>query len=937
MSEKFLSRRQKRKKTDPKKIPQKSLTPQRSSLKKKTKRGSGTGVTSENLRSGIKLEGVLLLFILAVLGAIIVIGPFKRGLFFTGELLPVHIICFALFLLWWVTKVLRRDGSFLKTPLDWSIFFLVVFYLLSFFVAVDKRAALGEFLKIANYFIIYLLVADICKEISPEEMKPALFILLHVLLASGVAVAVAGLGAAAGTWDLHGAYVGGRICTPLQYPNTAAAYLTATYFLALSLVSLYKKWYLRPLYLAPSVIVFIAFIFTYSRGAWLLIPVLALLGILVAGRKNRLRLVAYLALSSCIVLPFMLRLDAAFGAGDSGRAWAYIMIAALAAVAGGYLVELFLAFDWKVKLIAAGVAVALLVFFGLQAFLPGLGGPLTLERGLDEPAQDQYFEQRVDKVLGGSPHLLSLDVNAGQEDLPPGEEPEYAWRLLVYGYDLDEERSTLLDHREGPTAGWEKRELEFLPEAGIQRLEVRLYNHFPGTAVAAKDVFLLKDGAKIPLRFTLHRMLPDRVYTRIFSIGAGERSVEGRFAFYGDALKIIRDHPILGTGGGGWGALYFGYQEYSYFTTEVHNHFLQVWVETGTLGFVAFLCAWLFFIVSFLRSYVDPRLSAAHKTYWAAVFVPALAIGAHSALDFNLSLGAVSIFLFALLGAGRSLDAGTGYFKAAWLKKIELPGKPWSTCIAGALIALFLSIYTFTLWGGYKAGVEAVKEMEGGNPHEAAALLREAISKDPYEAANYLNLANIYEQALDFEEDEEKAYLFHEYSLDLTRRAHELEPYNVKYVLDYGSILMRYGFIEEGVSYINKLLELQPHVAANFAQVARARLAAAEHYLGIEEREKAGEHLQAVIEMETELVALHETTAALNFYLGRAYFLLQDDLKAAGYFAEVEEEDENYGETLVYRTAIYEKMGEKEQAEEIKTSFADDATLLELYHNLTGK
>ena len=62
--------------------------------------------------------------------------------------------------------------------------------------------------------------------------------------------------------------------------------------------------------------------------------------------------------------------------------------------------------------------------------------------------------------------------------------------------------------------------------------------------------------------------------------------------------------------------------------------------------------------------------------------------------------------------------------------------------------------------------------MEGGNPHEAAALLREAISKDPYEAANYLNLANIYEQALDFEEDEEKAYLFHEYSLDPVSYTH---------------------------------------------------------------------------------------------------------------------------------------------------------------------
>ncbi|MGI6423707.1 MAG: O-antigen ligase family protein [Tepidanaerobacteraceae bacterium] len=58
-------------------------------------------------------------------------------------------------------------------------------------------------------------------------------------------------------------------------------------------------------------------------------------------------------------------------------------------------------------------------------------------------------------------------------------------------------------------------------------------------------------------------------------------------------MKIIKEYPILGTGGGGWKAIYQAYQSYRYFTTEVHSFFLQLWVETGTVGLLALLALWI--------------------------------------------------------------------------------------------------------------------------------------------------------------------------------------------------------------------------------------------------------------------------------------------------------------------------------------------------------
>ena len=68
-------------------------------------------------------------------------------------------------------------------------------------------------------------------------------------------------------------------------------------------------------------------------------------------------------------------------------------------------------------------------------------------------------------------------------------------------------------------------------------------------------------------------------------------------------------------------------------------------------------------------------VSPAEKHYWATVCVPAVALGAHSAIDFNLSLGAVSIFLFALLGAGRSRKEDSIDHRAGILLR-KKPGDP---------------------------------------------------------------------------------------------------------------------------------------------------------------------------------------------------------------------------------------------------------------------
>ncbi len=945
------------------------------------------------------LPNIYLIFALVVLGYIILTGPFQRGLFFTHELLPVHLWSFGLFIPWWLVRLWQKEEAPLQTPLDWAVFALALFYFLSIFVAAERVAAVEEFLKVANYLVVYLLVFDISRRSDlfrfsglPGASKtgksstskdgraaagkvtdaagggsaaagsrnrfaacfssladgagtgrPGLVVLLHILLLAGVAVAVGGLGAAAGTWELHGAYVGGRIHTPLQYPNTGAAYLTAAFFLAAGLALLMRSHIFRTFYLLPASVILTAFIFTFSRGAWLLMPFLAIFFVLAAGAGNRLRALFYVALPPLGVLPFMREIDTAFRGDLAGQAWAYILGAAVLAWGAGLLAELFLGLNLKVKLAAAAATAALVIFAGFSLFLPLLDTPLHLERSLQEGASHQYLEQKVGSIEGGEPYLLSLEVNAAQEDFREEEdEPGYAWRVLVRGYDLDEEGATILDHREGPTDGWEEKELELLPEEDIQRLEVRLYNRYPGTSVTARNV-LLRDaaGAERSLTFALHRALPHGVYTRIQAIGAGERSVDARLDFYGDALKIIRDYPVLGSGGGGWNALYQGYQERDYYTTEVHSHYLQVWVETGTPGFLAFLGLWISVAFAFFRNMLREKAPSWRRSCWLAVFFPLLALGLHSVIDFNFSLGAVSIFLFALLGAARSLEEGESYGAFPWrrLRELQLsvPGGRWTLCLAGALIALLLFSYTYSMWSGYRAGARASQMAEQNRVQEAVPLFREALRRDSNRPSHYLNLASIYEQAASQEEDRETAGSLRREALELTRRAYQLAPYDTRHNLEYGSMLLRHGQVDEGLSYIERVLELHPYRQESYRQVADAHLSAAERYLQDEEEEEAREHLQRVLELEAEMERTLEDTRPLNFDLGKAAYLLEDYSAAEEYLGGVSEGDDRYLQSRVYLAALYREQERTEEAGEMEELFEEEEGLQQLYETLLAE
>ncbi len=677
--------------------------------------------------------------------ALLVAGPYFRGLFFPMEQMVALLLVLGLFCGRSADKFRRGDGRFLAGPLDWAVAGLVLAYLASTAVAANVRGAVQEDMKVLLYFLFYWLIRDLTAAAAEraEAAGRARLAVVAAVAVTGFWLSVLGVGAAAGTFRYNGAFDGWRIYSALQYPNTLAAYLTASLLclLALWTRTVAAAWYgvagagaggaqeraaaepSRPAGAAARrgvvtavlgaalAAVLLVFVFTYSRGAWLILPPVALLFVLLVGRG--LRLVAALGLGVAVAgtLPAAPLLAAGIAAKSAGSVW----LALLAALAvGGAL--------------------------GAGAALMGRLGSGTRAAG-----------------------LMAVGV------------------ALV------------------------------------------------GGAAAAVVV----------------RGLPAAVLERARTISLREYDAWSRLVWNLDALKIVRDHPLLGAGGRGWDALYHQYQSYGYWTTEVHNGFMQTWVEAGTVGFLVLLVAWGAFAAALGRVALARLRGAGEPAAETGAVLAvgagsgALALGLHSLIDFNLSLSAVSLALWALMAVvasaaeaaeaktAESPDSGAGRAEPASGRSAPgprgTPGgrrpSPWlPVAVYGG--AILVAVGVLTLLAGFQAGQAGARALNERDPVRARQLFERAVRSDPLTASFHVDLAQAYlaAGAGPVEADRAEAEL---------RRAIRLERGNPNYHAMLGTLLLQLGRAEEGLAELRRAVELHPFEARWYVLLVQADLAVA--------------------------------------------------------------------------------------------------------------
>ncbi|NPV29922.1 MAG: hypothetical protein HPY58_09785 [Firmicutes bacterium] len=696
------------------------------------------------LRRAAAPEGIVAL----MLAALLFYPPYFRGLFFARELLPTHMFTAVIFSFFAFYKISRRELVFFRHPLDYAVFLLLGLYVASSINAWNTRDAVGAVLKMANYAAVYWLLAFSVRSLNAVQSY------LKVFFASGTGVALLGLGAAFGTFHYKDAFVGGRIFSSLQYPNTLAAYLTAINLFGLYLLAGAGRLASRILLAVGNYLLFLTFLGTQSRGAYLIYP-LGLL-ILLAGLpgKERWRALGNFGLQVLAVFAVAGRVVACTGGRAELAGWLWVLAGAVLAAV----------FQW--------------VWASAEA-----------------------------RLARRSSSLGTGNASAGRRRLRPWVLPAAA----AFG---------LLILAGGACALWQER-----------------------AAVAA----------------FAGRAVPEAWAARVKSISLQEKNAQERLLWSRDAFKIMTASPLnslLGAGGGGWNALYHRYQDYLYFSTEVHNHFLQVGVETGFPGLLTFLAIWVFFFGITWRTLRctggspqapagpggadSPPLpqQAVRGTAWA-IFSGALALGLHSLIDFNLSLGAVALLLWGLFGLGRGLGrladpageigvgalgtgtAGTsGRGRTGRFSRFQLSPALQGVLVGSVAAVLFLTSMSLLL--GQKYALAASQALKRQDVQGAVSAYERALEHDPWTSSYRAGLAQIYLFQGEQKQDAGLLRKAQELLADAVR-ANRGDP---QLRVLYGRALFSTGRLEEGLAQLEEAVALMPFKQDLYESLAAGYLGA---------------------------------------------------------------------------------------------------------------
>ncbi|MFF2480882.1 O-antigen ligase family protein [Paenibacillus sp. NPDC058071] len=318
----------------------------------------------------------------------------------------------------------------------------------------------------------------------------------------------------------------------------------------------------------------------------------------------------------------------------------------------------------------------------------------------------------------------------------------------------------------------------------------------PGAIIALGSVVMILLFSSSAIR----GILPDKIAERFESINLQQHSVLERWTFYEDGLKVAKDYPLLGAGGGGWQSLYEQYQNNPYWSRQAHSYFVQTLVEVGWIGILILvgLLAYIYFL--YIRAYIRyPEKRGSHFIF----FILSLSLLLHSAIDFDMSYVYISSLVFISLGSmiapyGKLLTIQRlSLRKTAGLGKIVYPS-------AIGLIAITLLIGAGREYRALQSFDKTIKQASTGQMsiNEVVPKFDQVIKASPKHTVFSISKVEVLEQAFDQTQDPQ----YREEAVRTLNEAKKHDPYNRNVFLMLSNNLHKQDKLTEELAILDEAI-----------------------------------------------------------------------------------------------------------------------------------
>ena len=599
----------------------------------------------------------LRILLIAALTIITFYPPYLQGLYFEKHVLPTQIIVFVTFIVFLIYKLLKKDYTFFRTPIDYACLGFVIVYFISIFVAVHTRSAIIEWLKYCMYFAVFYMISDLA-----DNQKTKLLFLWTIII-SAFGVSVIGLDAAFGgnfvrtlnkffnqlgvKGDLFfGLYSNNRIHSTLQYANALASYLMAVFFVTVGLLMFYNKLWQKAILGAISYILFLTFMLTQSRGAQVLFPVVVIILFILMQKRRKINSVTHVILLALPAAIISLFITSYLSHNNTNKATFWIILGLVLtvflSVIVKYIGSILQKIDWKIYVL---ILVVIVIATGI-AISYVISSSVPVELSLMDSGENRTVSVSKDIALKpNKDYILRFEAEGKMLDEKP-----YSFFVRIYSKNMSNilfgGSKQLLRQNIAKTDGFDEFEIPFSTEDDTELINANFAIYYSGTGVTIKKALVIdaETGKTVKNIVLKNKYNLDRIISRFQNILL-KKSLVSRIIFYKDGIRIFFDNWFLGAGGGAWSYLYRQYQSYNYNSNQAHNYPLQVGIETGIIGLINLAYLVIIIIVLFTKYYKK----RSNDQIFVFVFTAIAALLMHSVIDFDFSESSMIMLFWSLI------------------------------------------------------------------------------------------------------------------------------------------------------------------------------------------------------------------------------------------------------------------------------------------------
>ncbi|MTI80587.1 MAG: polymerase [Firmicutes bacterium] len=393
-----------------------------------------------------------------------------------------------------------------------------------------------------------------------------------------------------------------------------------------------------------------------------------------------------------------------------------------------------------------------------------------------------------------------------------------------------------------------------------------------------------------------------------------------RLTMYKDVLNMIIEKPLIGWGGGAWQETYNLFQSYGYTARQVHSYFLQVAVETGLIGLIIALSSWVIYLIIAFQLYKKSVRDQQDRRLIATLICTVLAIISHAVFDFDLSLSALTIVMFILMGCLVAIHINGEADNKEPLKRLNL--KPNHKIAISTIIILVVITVSSALMYAENMLTSAMGEARKGNLQEAMEMTQEAITFNPLNSVNYRWASQLH-YALG---DKETA-------INYSEKAIELASYNQDYYADLSVQYLSNNQFKKAVEVANKAVELAPLKHKYYEQLSIILTNVALNKIKSQNNEEASKYIEQSLAIPQQIKVTVDSvppnlqkeweywqplkvTDRTKLNLGIANYLNGNTNKATSYIESIAQNQQLQKDVLLWQAVIAQYQGDEQRVTE---------------------